>query len=361
MPQLTDFFAAQAEASPHVYFIYDLTARRVVFVNAAYEQVLSGHCSQVDDELPALLARLHPDDQPLWRRYWKLWRRGQLTDEVEVRLCTPGQPDQWLCLTPTSWPAHAPTPEWLGGMLRDITAHKQHQANNDRFNSKKNTVLEILAHDLAGAFVLVQQLTQYVQEEIEAPANPRVPDMLQLMLTTSQRSVRLIHDLVDQEFLETSGIPLRRERVDLRQKVAECLEPYRRTPGNEALQLEVALPPEPVYTEVDVNKLMQVVSNLVTNAVKFTPEGRRISVSVAPYLGGAEIIVADEGIGIPAELQPVLFDKFTKARRPGLRGEPTTGLGLSLCKIIVELHQGTISVASTEGQGSTFTVQLPAV
>lgn len=359
MPQLTDFFVAQAEASPHVYFIYDLAARRVVFVNAAYEQVLHGNPAQADAELPALLARLHPDDQLLWRRYWKMWRRGQFNDEVELRLCTPGQPDQYLCLTPTSWPTHAVEPEWLGGMLRDITAQKLYQANADRFNGKKNTVLEILTHDLAGAFVLLQQLTQYVQEEIETPANPRVPQMLQLMQTTSQRSIRLIRDLMDQEFLETASIPLQRERVNLPAKVAECLEPFRQAPGNETLQLELVLPSEPLYSEVDVSKLMQVVTNLVSNALKFTPEGQRITVSVGPDAGGAIITVADEGIGIPAALQPVLFDKFTKARRPGLRGEPTTGLGLSLCKIIVELHQGTIAVASTEGQGSTFTVLLP--
>ena len=71
--------------------------------------------------------------------------------------------------------------------------------------------------------------------------------------------------------------------------------------------------------------------------------------------------MADEGIGIPTALQPVLFDRFTKVRRPGQRGEPTTGLGLSLCKTIVELHHGTLTVVSTEGQGSTFTIELPVL
>jgi len=362
MPEPATFFLEQAEASPHVYFIYDLLTERVVFVNAAYERVLHGHRAHVDNELPALLARLHPDDQPVWRRYWKLWRRGQLTGEVELRLCTPGQPDQWLCLDPAHWVPAAPAPGWLGGVLRDITEAKQHQANSDRFNSKKNTVLEILAHDLAGAFVLVQQMAHYVQEEQEepeVPTNPRTPEMLRLIEATSQRSIRLIHDLVDQEFLETSSIPLRRERVDLRQKVEECLEPYRRSPNHELPRLELELPTEPVYAEVDVNKLMQVLSNLVTNAIKFTPTSGRVTVCIAPHNGGVRLTVADEGIGIPAGLQPVLFDRFTKARRPGLRGEPTTGLGLSLCKTIVELHQGTLTFSSSEGQGSTFTVELP--
>ncbi|RYE03475.1 MAG: ATP-binding protein, partial [Rickettsiaceae bacterium] len=69
--------------------------------------------------------------------------------------------------------------------------------------------------------------------------------------------------------------------------------------------------------------------------------------------------VQDSGIGIPAALLPVLFERFTPARRPGLRGEPTNGLGLLLCKTIVEWHQGTITVASTEGVGTTFTVEIP--
>ena len=71
------------------------------------------------------------------------------------------------------------------------------------------------------------------------------------------------------------------------------------------------------------------------------------------------IRVRDNGIGIPLDLQPVLFEPFTKARRPGLRGEPSTGLGLVLCKTIVEWHRGTLEMVSTEGQGTTFTIEIP--
>lgn len=81
-------------------------------------------------------------------------------------------------------------------------------------------VLEILSHDLAGAFIILQQLTDCVREELEDPTNPRVPEMLTLMRDTSQKSVAMIHDLVDQEFLESTSIPLRRERVDLGKEVA---------------------------------------------------------------------------------------------------------------------------------------------
>jgi two-component system sensor histidine kinase VicK len=248
---------------------------------------------------------------------------------------------------------------WVGGTLRDSSAGKQYKAYSDKFNTKKNTVLEILAHDLAGAFVMLKQLAEYVEEEMEPQASPQVAEMLRLMQTTSERSVQMIHDLVDQEFQESVTVVLKRERVDLCEKIAQCLEPFRRAPGREALQLKSELPPEPVYAEVDVNKLLQVVSNLVTNAFKFTPDGGHITVRLEPRQGHVRISVADEGIGIPESLRSVLFERYTPARRPGLHGEPTTGLGLWLCKTLVELHQGTLTLVSTEGQGSTFTIELP--
>ena len=110
---------------------------------------------------------------------------------------------------------------------------------------------------------------------------------------------------------------------------------------------------------LDVNKFTQVLINLVGNAFKFTPDAGRVAVHITPGPGSVLIHVVDNGIGIPLAMQPYLFERFTKARRPGLHGEATTGLGLALCKTIVEWHHGTISVESTEGQGTTFTVEIP--
>ena len=359
MPNPADFFLSQAEASSQIYFIYNLNNQRVEYVNAAYERVLHGNSAQVNDELPALLAHLPPDDLPWLRRCWQLWVQGRLSDEVEVRLLRPGTPDQWLCLLP-SWQQDADGTIRLGGTLRDITTGKRAQQTTTKFSAKKNTVLEILAHDLAGAFVSLQQLTGYVREEMNTRVTPQVNEMLHMMQDTSQRGVQLIRDLVDQEFLESSTVALKRERVDLREIVQQCLAPFQRVSGRETQLLHLELPPEPVYADVDVSKLMQVVSNLIGNALKFTPDDGRISVRVESAPDGVLVAVADEGIGIPAALQPLLFERFTKARRPGLRGEPTTGLGLSLCQTIVTLHRGTLTVVSTEGQGSTFTVKLPS-
>lgn len=358
MRDLASFFVDQAQACKHIHFIYELTTQRVIFINAAYEQVLGGNCARVNEELPALVARLHPDDLQLWRYYWRLWTNGQLQDEVELRLLVENQPAQWFCLTPY-WHQHPDGQRWLGGRLADISINKQHQANSEKFNAKKNTILEMLSHDLAGNFAILEQLADYIGYEMEGNLNPRVAEMLGLVRTTSQRGTQLIHDLVNQELQEAASVALKRERVDLAAWLEQSLEPYHRLPGNESRQLLFELPEAPVYVEVDINKMLQVVSNLVHNAFKFTPDKGHIFVNIAPFDGVVLISVTDEGIGIPAHLLPGLFERYTTARRRGLRGEPTTGLGLWLCKTIVELHQGTLSVNSAEGQGTTFTVELP--
>jgi len=330
----------------------------VVFVNRAYETVLHGHQDRVQEELPGLLARLHPEDRAYLARYWKLWVRGQMQDEVEVRLLVPNQPDQWFCLTP-HYQRTADNAVFVAGTLRDISAAKHYRLNADTFNTRKNATLEILSHDLSSSFVLVQQIAGYLREEVQSPAGSRVPDMLGVLATTSQTSLKMIRDLVNIEFLTSTNTTLKRNRVEIATALRPPLDELQR--GQEVLgqRFTYSLPAEPIYVALDVNKFTQVLTNLIGNALKFTPDGGEVNVQIEPCPDCVRLHVQDNGIGIPHALQPHLFDRFTKARRPGLRGEPTTGLGLALCKTIVEWHQGTISVTSAEGKGTTFTIEVP--
>ena len=358
MPDFADFFLVQAAASTHVQFVYDLTAGRVAFVNAAYERVLHRAPPLVNADLPALLAQLHPDDRAYLAHFWGQWVRNQVSDEVEIRLQHPGQPNQWFCLTP-SYHEMADGRVLLGGTLRDISVLKRYQENADLFNSRKNATLEILSHDLSGAFILVQQIAGFLREEVVAPPLSRVPEMLGVLEATSQSSVKMIRELINLEFLTSANTDLKMDRVDLGAVLREPLDQLQRGERILGHTFTYSLPAEPVYANVDVNKFTQVIINLVSNALKFTPDTGQVAVRITAGPALVRIEVADTGVGIAPDLQPYLFERFTKARRPGLRGEPTTGLGLALCKTIVEWHHGHISVASAVGQGSTFTVEIP--
>ncbi|MGI4738571.1 MAG: PAS domain-containing sensor histidine kinase [Janthinobacterium lividum] len=359
MSEFSALLLEQAEANPHVQFAYDVAAARVVFINAAYEQVLGGQRAQVNEELPALLARLHPDDRIFLKHYWKLLVRGQVADEIEVRILRPNQPDQTFCLTPYCRLTDSGLP-LVCGTLRDISADKSYKHNADAFNARKNAILEILSHDMAGAFGMVQQIVGFLNEEIALSANSQATKLLHVLETTSRNSLKMIRDLVAIEFLSSANTDLKFDRVEIGAVLREPLEQLKQGQAVLGFHFDYTLPTEPVYANVDVNKFAQVLNNLVSNAFKFTPDGGQVTVLVESCPGCVRFHVSDQGIGIPIELQPYLFERFTKARRPGLRGESTTGLGLALCKTIVEWHQGTIAVVSTEGSGSTFTVEIPA-
>ena len=357
MTDFATFFLEQAEASPHVQFVYDLEACRVVFVNAAYQTVLHGSLNGVNAELPALLQRLHPDDLAYIAHYWARWVQNEVTDEVEVRLQTPGKPNQWFCLTPSYQEVDGRV--LLGGTLRDVSVMKRYQENADLFNSRKNATLEILSHDLSGAFIMVQQVAEFLREEVVAPENSRIPEMLQVLEATSRDSVKMIRDLINIEFLTSANSDLKVNRVDIGAILRVPLDQLQTGQRLLGHHFTYTLPAEPIYVNLDVNKFTQVLINLVGNAFKFTPDAGHVAVHIVPGPGSVLIHVVDDGVGIPLAMQPYLFERFTKARRPGLRGEATTGLGLALCKTIVEWHHGTISVDSTEGIGSTFTVEVP--
>ena len=356
MPDYNSLFARQAQASAHVHFVYDVAAGRLVFVNDAYRAVLHGEPDQANADLPALLARLHPDDRSRLADYWTQWGRGELHDEFEFRLRHPEAPDQWFCLTPY-YEQNAEGTICLMGSLRDISVTKRYQANADLFNSRKNATLEILSHDLSGAFILVQQIAEFLREEVRAPANPEVTKMLQELETTSRESVKMIRDFINIEFLTSANSDLKRDRVEVGAVLREPLDQLRSS--TVAHHFAYTLPAAPLYANLDVNKFTQVLLNLVSNALKFTSDDGHVSVVIEPGPSSVLIHVRDNGIGIPLALQPVLFEPFTKARRPGLRGEPSTGLGLVLCKTIVEWHRGTLEVVSVEGQGTTFTIEIP--
>lgn len=358
MLDFASLFLAQVNASTQVQFVYDIAADRVIFVNQAYEQVLFGTDAGVNAELPALLARIHPDDRGYLAEHWARWVQGEQLSEIDVRLQRVDQSAQWFAAIPYYHPA-AETGPLLVCTLHDISAAKHHQANSDLFNSRKNVTLEVLSHDASGAFIMIEQLAQYLRDELPEGVPPQVGQMLHMLESTSRESVKMIRDLINLEFAAAVTTNLKVDRVDLGDILRGPLEQLRI--GHELLGHHFAytLPAAAVYVNLDVSKFTQVVINLVSNAMKFTRHEGHVRVAVVGLADRARVEVSDDGIGIPAAMLPHLFERFTRARRPGLRGEETIGLGLSLCKTIVEWHDGTLSVASTEGEGSVFTVEIP--
>jgi CheY-like chemotaxis protein len=172
--------------------------------------------------------------------------------------------------------------------------------------------------------------------------------------------VRLVDDLLDVSRITRGQIELRKERLDLAKVVESALETSRPLIETGNHQLSVVLPSEAAYVMGDLTRLAQVVANLLNNSAKYTPPEGQISLCVERRDGEAVIRVRDNGVGIPAEMLPKVFDMFTQAERTRERAQGGLGIGLTLVRRLVELHTGRVEAFSGgDNQGSEFVVHLP--
>ncbi|TGD78482.1 PAS domain-containing sensor histidine kinase [Hymenobacter wooponensis] len=360
MLDFATLFRPLAERGQLLYFVYHLESGRVVYASASCQTVLGVEPEELNSELPHILARLHPDDVSYAQTRLGHLRQGRFVEDVEVRLVKPDDAEgavQWLCVT-AARVEQEPNTTYISGTVQDVTRNREYLENADRFNTKKNTTLEILSHDLAGPFIMIKQVAGFVSEKVGELNDNTLNELLSVMQTTCQDSINMIRDFVDTEFLESVNVQMKPERTNLAEELQQLIGQFQSSEENLSKHF-VYEGPEQLYYSLDKNKFMQVLNNLLSNSIKFTPDGGQITIQLQEGEQEVQIRVVDTGVGIPTALQPVLFERFTPARRPGLRGEKTTGLGMSIIKAIVELHGGRIWVESKEGQGSTFYIVLP--
>ncbi|HEV7578414.1 MAG TPA: hybrid sensor histidine kinase/response regulator, partial [Caldimonas sp.] len=171
---------------------------------------------------------------------------------------------------------------------------------------------------------------------------------------------RMVDDLLDVSRIASGKIELRHERVDLRDVIARALELTEPALRGRRVPPEVRLPDRPVWVSGDPVRLTQVICNLVTNAAKFSSPERRIAIDLRREGATASVAVEDDGVGIPAELQGRIFERFVQGEQALQRASGGLGLGLAIARNLVELHGGAIAVASEgAGRGARFTVTLP--
>ncbi|MDN4036430.1 PAS domain S-box protein [Massilia sp. YIM B02443] len=265
-------------------------------------------------------------------------------------------------------PIGKPEERRIAILFTDITARRaaeealrQTAADLSETNRRKTEFLATLAHELRNPLAPMRTgldlLRLGTKEGQGGPGNTRVMDMMDRQL---RQMVHLIDDLMDVSRISSGKIVLKRERIDLGQAIANAVETA--LPAAEAARhaLTVDLADGGLEVEADATRLAQVLSNLLTNAVKYTPPGGRIRVSVRRDGDAASVAVSDSGMGIPREEQARVFDMFSQVSRNMGRAQGGLGIGLSLVRSLVEMHGGSIAVRSAgAGQGSTFTVTLP--
>ncbi|MDX6402355.1 MAG: hypothetical protein QOF27_2961, partial [Gaiellaceae bacterium] len=221
----------------------------------------------------------------------------------------------------------------------------------------KDDFVASVSHELRTPLTSIQGYLELVLED-EASFTDDQRESLGVVQRNSQRLMRLVGDLLFVAQVDAGRISLARERVDLSELVADCA--LAAAPMASVNEIVLTVDAEPIeLLEGDAVRLGQVVDNLLSNALKFTPPGGSVTLGVQLEGENAVIEVQDTGMGIAPEEQGRLFDRFFRTASATDMAIPGTGLGLAIVKAIVEGHGGTISLASESGIGTTVRLELP--
>ena len=222
----------------------------------------------------------------------------------------------------------------------------------------KSDFVAKVSHELRTPLATTRYLMTAVEHDMKGEETDRQKEYLDLVKGNLDRLTRLIDNLLDFSKLEAGRFELKKERVDLTDIAEKVIEALRKKGEEKGVQLKFVasrvLPP----TYLDQDRMIEVLINLVDNAIKYTPRGGSVSVDMKKENGKILLTIQDTGIGIRKEDQEKLFEKFRQLS-PSRHHEKGVGLGLAIVKEIVALHHGKIWVASEEGKGSTFSVLIP--
>lgn len=249
-------------------------------------------------------------------------------------------------------------PVGIASLSKDIQHQKDAERQAREAVVRRDEFLAMLSHELRNPLGAVLNAAQLLTqtEESEEPPNLAAG----VILRQSRQMARLLDDLLDVSRVTQGKIEVRRQAVDLARIVCDAVEAVRPELEDRRHTLELNVAEEPLYVLGDSSRILQVQENLLVNAAKYTPPGGKIAVNLRRDFSDAVVSVADNGQGIPPEMLTAIFELFVQGPKSLARTGGGMGIGLSLARVLVELHGGSLSVESAgRGKGSKFTMRIP--
>jgi PAS domain S-box-containing protein len=346
--------------------IYTLTTDGVfIFVSSAWTALLGHPVNQVSGQL--FQQFVHPDDLPGCLVFLqKVKETGQRHEGVEYRVRhTDGT---WYWHTSSAVPLRDKDGTVIGfeGTARDITERRQAEAeiklkNEELYtaNSEKDKFFSIIAHDMRSPFNAFLGFTRIMVEELNTMSLEEIRNIVVSMRKSATNLYSLLENLLEWSMMQRGVIAYNPVSIPLALKIKESIELIAGSVKKKEIEINYEIPDD-LSAFADVRMVESLIRNLISNAVKFTPKKGKITVSANKTEGNfIKISVRDTGIGMKKELMSNLFRLDEQTGRKGTEGEPSTGLGLIICKDFVEKHGGKIWVESEEGKGSSFYFTMP--
>jgi PAS domain S-box-containing protein len=355
--------------------LYDLNVQTGdAIVSPAYAQMLGYDPDEFQETNARWRDRLHPDDVDVVYQAYQNYISGILAIyRVEFRQRTKAGDWQWILSIGkiVSWDSEG-RPLRMLGTHTDITERKQAETEREQLlvrekvareqaetaNRIKDEFLAVLSHELRSPLNPILGWSKLLQQGQLDAAQTR--QALQAIERNAKLQAELIEDLLDVSRILQGKLNLNVSAINLAATIRAAMETVQLAAAAKAIKLAASFEPDPPFLQGDSTRLQQVIWNLLSNAVKFTPTGGQVNIRLERLDAWAQITISDTGQGIEPAFLPHVFDYFRQADAATTRKFGGLGLGLAIVRHLVELHGGTVAVASPGvGSGATFTVKLP--
>ena len=245
--------------------------------------------------------------------------------------------------------------ERLDQTSRELLKSKKQLGDWER---QKNELLSVCAHDLKSPTSSIMSFLEILRDNRQLPAG-EIANIHERMDRAARHMWALINDLLDSTHLESGKISLQKEAILLSQLCKEVLDHFKGKADMKDIEISLTVAAGELKVSLDHQKALQIINNLLSNALKFTPRGGKIFLRIASKNHRTVLEIEDTGQGIPAEELDLIFKKFQQTSTKSTEGEKGSGLGLSIVQQLVDLHDGKISVQSVLGQGTIFHLDFP--
>ncbi|RYY55302.1 MAG: PAS domain S-box protein [Chitinophagaceae bacterium] len=341
------------ELSTDAVFVFDLKSLRFTYVNDACSHVTGISREELLSDASLVLPLVQSEDSNHVNSCYQELLEKHHVSATEFRVVVPGTGLKHLSCDAYLLQGGG----LLAGFLKDITKEREHADYIINYGAKKDTLLDMMAHNLSGPLALSQQIIDWMGDHSKDRIPVEIWSQINLIKANTAECLDIVTDFLKREHLESEHIYVKKTRFDVLSRIVETLDKLIETNKNKRFRLVSAL--ENLNINTDSVKFFQIVHNLVSNAVKFTPDGGEIDIIVEDTPETIIVRVKDNGIGIPPELHPVLFENRTTAGREGLKNELSNGLGLSIVKRLTYVLGGEVRFATEPGHGSIFSIELP--
>ena len=337
---------------PHAIWIREADGKALRYINPAWSK-MTGLPVAAGDPEDRLYNAYHPDDLPLVMRETRKFPDGGM--DFDCRIAVPDKSVLWVRIRTFPIANAEGRVVRVAGIMEDITARR---AEATRMERMKDDFVATVSHELrtpltsiAGSLGLLARNT----EELSEPT----ARLVKIALGNSERLVRLINGILDIEKIESGNLAFDMRRIRLHPLVEQTIDSVRGFANAYGVQISLDAESADCEVRADPDRLAQVVTNLLANAIKFSPSGKEVVVAIRKATDVIRVSVRDHGPGIPESFKPRIFEKFAQADNSDTRKKGGTGLGLSIAREIVNRLGGEIGFDDAPGGGTSFHFELP--